>query len=423
MKRPIIVLLLAVMLGLAAVAGWYWRAPVKTAAPAPPALISGIVQDKSGRPVLYWYDPMTPGQKFERPGKSPFMDMPLVPKYADEEPAQKGSDTGGVSIPAQTLQNLGMRLAKVELAKFGDALSVVGRIEADEHRFYAVQTRTPGFVERLAVRAVGDRVAKGQKLAEIYAPELLAAQQEYLALLRLDQVPDADTLRQAARSRLQLLGMSEAELALLTQQRQASPRFGVYAPASGVLTELGVREGGQIVPGSSLMQIADMSAVWLIAEVPERDAQRLKPGLLAEARLESLPGNIFKGHVDYLYPVLDATSRTLRVRIALANADGRLRPGMYANVSLAGQSHEALSVPSESVIATGTRKVVIARHAQGFRPVEIVTGQEMYGRTEILRGLSGGESVVASGQFLIDSEASLSGVLARLQLPPQGARP
>jgi Cu(I)/Ag(I) efflux system membrane fusion protein len=354
---------------------------------------------------------MVPGQKFNKPGKSPFMDMQLEPKYAD---AGSGSEGGSVAISSQTTQNLGIRMEKVSNRSFGESLSAVGRIEPDERRFYAVQTRIPGFVERLSVRAVGDPVSKGQKIAEIYAPELLAAQQEYLALLALNNIDNDGSLKEAARSRLKLLGMSEGEVVAISKTGKTSPRFGVYAPASGVLTELGVREGGQLMAGSSLMQISDLSQVWLIAEVPERDAARLKPGLAAEVQLQSLPGEVFKGKVGYLYPMLNDASRTLQVRIELANKSNQLRLGMYANVTFTGQTHEALSAPSESIIATGKRKVVIVKEAHGYRPVEVETGQERDGYTEILSGLSEGEEVVASGQFLIDSEASLSGVLARL---------
>ncbi len=376
----------------------------------------GVVQDDSGKTVKYWYDPMVPGQKFDKPGKSPFMDMMLEPKYAN---AGSDGEEGGVTISSQTAQNLGIRLEKVEMASFGESLAAVGRVEADERRFYAVQTRMPGFVEKLSVRAMGDPVQKGQKIAEIYAPEILAAQQEYLTLITLNQVDTDGSLKQAARNRLKLLGMSEGEIQAITKSGKASPRFGVYAPASGVLTELGVREGAQLMPGTTLMQITDLSQVWLIAEIPERDAARLKPGIEAEVQLQSLQGEVFKGKVSYLYPMLNDTSRTLQVRIELANKGNRLRPGMYANIVFTGQTYEALSVSTESIIATGKRKIVIVKEGHlkesgGYRPVEITTGQERDSHTEILSGLSEGEQVVASGQFLLDSEASLSGVLARL---------
>ncbi len=422
----------AVLLALFTGLGWFLgqknsapmleKMPENSAKAMPSKPVSnGVIQDDSGKTVKYWYDPMVPDQKFDKPGKSPFMDMQLEPKYANTgSNGQEGAgEDSSVAISSQTAQNLGIRLEKVSTKSFGESFSAVGRIEPDERRFYAVQTRIPGFVERLSVRAVGDPVSKGQKIAEIYAPELLAAQQEYLALLTLNDVDSDNSLKQAARSRLKLLGMSEGEVAAITKTGKSSPRFGVYAPASGVLTELGVREGGQIMTGSSLMQISDLSQVWVIAEIPERDAARLKLGLAAEVQLQSLPGEVFKGKVDYLYPMLNEASRTLQVRIELPNKGNRLRPGMYTNIAFTGQTHEALSVSSESIIATGKRKIVIVKEGDlkksgGYRPVDITTGQERDSSTEILSGLTEGEEVVVSGQFLIDSEASLSGVLARL---------
>jgi|TARA_B110000879_G_scaffold211183_1_gene303107 Cu(I)/Ag(I) efflux system membrane fusion protein len=373
--------------------------------------VNGVIQDGSGKAVKYWYDPMVPERRFDKPGKSPFMDMQLVPKYTN---AGSDGEEGGVAISSQTRQNLGIRLAQVESKRFGESFSAIGRIEPDQRRFYDVQTRIPGFVERLLVRAVGDSVSKGQKVAEIYAPELLAAQQEYLALRQLSSVDGDGVLRDASRNRLKLLGMSRGEIAAITMSGKSRTRFGVYAPASGVLTELGVREGGQLMAGSSLIQIADLSQVWLIAEVPERDVARLKLGVAVDVQLQSFPGEVLKGKVDHLHPTLVDASRTLRVRIELPNKGNRLHPGMYANVEFSGQAREALSVPTESVIATGTRKVVIVKSETGYRPVEVTTGQERDRYTEVLNGLAEGEEVVVSGQFLIDSEASLSGVLTRL---------
>jgi Cu(I)/Ag(I) efflux system membrane fusion protein len=372
--------------------------------------LSKAIQDNSGKIVLYWYDPMSPAQKFDKPGKSPFMDMQLVPKYATDDNAKNS----GVVISSQTVQNLGIRLEKAVMKSFAESLSAVGRIEPDERRIYVVQTRIPGFVERLSVRAVGDPVIKGQKIAEIYAPEILAAQQEYLALLPLIQIDADNSLKQAARNRLKLLGMSEGEIETISKSNKPSPRFGVYAPASGVVTELGIREGGQLIPGASLLQLSDLSNVWLIAEVPERDAARLKLGLLAEVQLQSIPDETFRGKVSYLYPTLNDASRTLQVRIELPNKNYRLRLGMYANVVFTGQIHEALAIPTESVIETGKRKIVIIKSENDYHPVEVVTGQERDNYTEVLKGLSEDEEVVSSGQFLIDSEASLSGVMARL---------
>lgn len=358
--------------------------------------------------ILYWYDPMVPEQKFDKAGKSPFMDMQLVPKYADSV------NTSGVSVSAAVAQNLGIRVVKAQLAEFSDGLSAVGRVELDEHRVYAVQTRSAGFVERLAVRAVGDTVRLGQKVADIYAPELLAAQQEYLALLKITGIADIDTLRQAARQRLQLLGMAPQEITTISKTGKANPRIGVYAPASGVVTELLVREGGQVLPSSNLMQLADLSRVWLLLEIPENDASRLKIGDEVEARFESLAEECFTGRIDYIYPMLERTTRSVQVRVVLANREGALKTGMFASATLVGQRREVISIPSEAVISTGTRTVVIIKEGQRFRPAEVRLGAEKKGQSEILQGLAVGEEVVASGQFLIDSEASLNGVLARL---------
>jgi membrane fusion protein, copper/silver efflux system len=409
--------IIAVSLILAATLGWllgqkHSDPMTEEAIKGQPA--NGVVQDSSGKIVKYWYDPMAPNQKFDKPGKSPFMDMQLEPKYANTTSNGEGAGEDGVTISSQTSQNLGIRVEKVSTKSFGESFSTVGRVEPDERRFYSVQTRTPGFVERLSVRAVGDPVTKGQKIAEIYAPELLAAQQEYLALLELNSVDSDHVLKDAARNRLKLLGMTEGEITAITKTGKSSPRFGVYAPASGIVTELGVREGGQLMAGSSLIQISDLTQVWVIAEVPERDAARLKLGIAADVQLQSLPGEVFKGKVGYLYPMLNDSSRTLQVRIELSNKGNRLRPGMYANVAFTGQTHEALSVATESIIITGKRTLVIVKEANGYRPVEVKAGQERDSSTEILSGLSEGEDVVVSGQFLIDSEASLSGVLARL---------
>lgn len=375
---------------------------------APVAANGSIQQDDGGRRVLYWYDPMQPAQHFDQPGKSPFMDMMLVPKYADE------TDATDVRLSAHTVRNLGVRLGKAEMTPVGGTLAAVGRVEADERRIYAVQTRAAGYVERLHVRALGDRVHAGQRIAAVYAPEFVAAQSELLALRKLKDVAGLDALIGGARERLRLLGMAEAEIEAVEAAGSASRTVGVYAPAGGIVQTLGVREGAQVAPGQTWMQIADLAEVWLIAEVPERDIGRLAAGRSATARFEAYPGMDFAGRVDYLYPDLDTQTRTGRVRIALANPRGRLQPGMYAQVNIDGGRRDALTVPSEAVIATGTRQTVILSRGGGFVPAAVETGMEEDGRTEILAGIGAGDDVVLSGQFLIDSEASLSGVLARL---------
>ena len=418
MMKPLKIVTAGIALTALALLTWHYYPALETKISQPEtasATRKEIVQDDSGKEVLYWYDPMVPNQKFDKPGKSPFMDMKLVPKYAGEENGEEAK----VKIPATTQQNLAIRTAVAEITTFGEEVHAVGRIAPNERLYYSIQTRVPGFVDRLLVRAEGDPVRKNQKIAEIYSPELLSAQKEYLALLDVSGVDNIGNLIDAARTRLKLLGMNQQEIESITHTGQATTRIGVYAPVSGIVAELGVREGEQLVAGSSLMQIVDLSKVWLIAEVPERDAGLVKVGAKAEVELQSRPGQTVMGKVGYLYPTLDETSRTLRVRIELPNNQGDFLPGMYANVRLQQDANQALAIPSESVIDTGRREVVIVKEDEGFLPVEVETWRRSDGKTEVLRGLEEGDIVVSSGQFLIDSEASLSGVLDRLSHQPE----
>lgn len=355
------------------------------------------------REVLYWYDPMKPDQHFDQPGKSPFMDMQLVPKYADRSGA--GSGQGQiVQIDPQMAQNLGMRTASVESGTFWQRIDTVGSVAVDEHRIEVVEARAAGWVERLDVRAVGDAVKRGQVVAGVYAPELLAAQEE-LALAR--KLGDA-TLIDAARTRLKLLNASTSG--------EPRRRTLVYAPESGYVTELMVRQGAQVTPGMPLMKLANLSRVWILVEVPEAQANWVSVGKVAEATLKSVPGKQFEGTVEYVYPTLDARTRTVTARLAFDNPDEIFKPGMYADVTIfGGARREVRLVPSEAVIRTGVRNVVIVAEAQGrYRPVEVTLGPERQDQIVVLDGLEVGQEVVVSGQFLIDSEASLLGTYNRM---------
>lgn len=370
--------------------------------------VNGVVQDGSGKQVLYWHDPMAPEHKFNEPGKSPFMDMPLVPRYAGD------ADGEGVRVSPNVMQSLGMRVGKAEITMQKAPLVAVGRVAFDEHQVQAIQTRTAGFVERLYVRAEGDPVKAGQKIADIYSPELFAAQHELVALTRVTALPDIEAVRAAARERLRLLGMDGAEIRSV--ERAAVPRrsVGVYAPFAGVVRELGLREGAQVMPGQTIVQLAQLSRLWVLAELTERESGRVRKGQPARIHVDAIGNGSFNGVVDYVYPQLDAASRTTRVRVEVRNDQGLLRPGMYAQAEFNTGQREVLTVPSEAVIATGVRKVVLRVENGGFVPVEVETAEEAGGRTEVRSGLRAGDEVVLSGQFLIDSEASLNGVLARL---------
>lgn len=367
--------------------------------------------DDGGKP-LYWYDPMFPNQHFDHPGKSPFMDMQLVPRTLDQGTAGGASGAGSVSIDPRVVQNLGVRLAPVEQGQFARVVDTVGLVAVDEHRIQAVQVRAPGWVEQLAVRAVGDAVRRGQFLAGVYSPDLLAAQQEFIIALGSG---DTD-LMHAARERLSLFGLSEGQIAHIEKTRQAERRVGYYAPADGYVMELGVRQGASVQPGTMLFQLADLGSVWINAEVAETQAGWIKAGDRVQAEVPALPGMRFDGQVDYLYPELSAATRTLRLRVVIGNQGQRLRPGMYASVHLLGVPKErVLMVPTEAVIKTGVRSVVIvADDASHFHPALVQVGAEYAGKSEIIGGLALGQQVVASGQFLIDSEASLRGAFDNL---------
>lgn len=368
-----------------------------------------------GSEVLYWYDPMVPDQRFDEPGKSPFMDMQLVPRCADEA-------AGGVKVSPAMMQNLGVRTTEARVMDIAPTVHAVGRVEIDERLIAEVQTLTPGFVEQLTVRAEGETVQRGQRIASVYSPELLTAQNEYKAVLAMPNDVAPASLRQAARQRLRLLGLPNSMIQRLERGGAPQRTYPVYAPTSGVVTEIQTRPGAQVSPGQSIVTIAGLSRVWVIAEVPETALGDVRVGLPVEVTFPAYPGETREGSIDYIYPSLDPESRTARARITLSNPGLRLKEGMFANVTIMGTGGMALVVPSEAVIDTGRRKVVLVRRNNAFVPVEVETGREAGDLTQIIAGLNPGAEVVVSGQFLIDSEASLSGVIERLNAnaPAQG---
>jgi Cu(I)/Ag(I) efflux system membrane fusion protein len=353
---------------------------------------------------------MFPQQRFDKSGKSPFMDMQLVPKYADE-----GGDETTVSISPRVVQNLGIRTAEARPGSLAPRLTAVGNVGWNERSVVLVQPRAAGFVEKLHVRAPLDAVREGDPLVEILFPEWAAAQEEFLLLRRL-ATPDGQALRDAARQRLVLLGMSEEQIAAVEREGRAQSRVTLHAPISGVIAELGAREGMTVSAGATLFRIAGIGTVWVVAEVPEANAGMLVPGERVEARVPAYPADVFTGRVSAILPEIDPATRTVRARVEVANPGGKLKPGMYATLTLSPRAKEGLLVPAEAVIRTGERSVVILADGTGkFRAVDVEVGMESGGDTEIRRGLKAGDKVVVSGQFLIDSEASLRSTIARLE--------
>jgi Cu(I)/Ag(I) efflux system membrane fusion protein len=361
---------------------------------------------QEGRRVLYWYDPMVPAQHFSKPGKSPFMDMQLVPKYADE------ADAGGAALavdPART-QSLGVRLAKVERGVLPSGITATGVIDFNERDIAVVQAKAAGFVQRVYGRAPGDVVGAGAPLADMLVPEWAGAQGEFLAVRGTGD----QALIRAARQRLQLLGMSPSLIALVEQSGRVRNVVTVSTPMGGAIKTLGVRNGMTVSAGQTLAEVNGLSHVWLNVAVPEAQAGEVRLGQAVGARLAAYPGETFNGRVAAILPQTEAATRTLTARVELPSSGGKLRPGMFATAEFGGLARPALLIPSEAVIRTGRRTLVMVSAPDGkYLPAEVRVGREAGGRTEVLAGLGEGEQVVASGQFLLDSEANLSGLQAR----------
>ncbi|HEX4971229.1 MAG TPA: efflux RND transporter periplasmic adaptor subunit [Steroidobacteraceae bacterium] len=392
----------AVAILIIGIAGGYWFAEHRT---------QSVAQD-AGRRILYWHDPMVPSARFDKPGKSPFMDMQLVPVYADEQ--------GGAAVKVSpvVVQNLGIRLGTVEKAKLQSKLAAVGSVAFDERLLEVVQARVEGYVTRLQVKAPLERVQRGQPLAQIVAPAWLEAQEEYLALLDA-QSGRGQSIRDAARQRLAVLGVPESTIRDLDTRRKTSAAATLVAPIDGVVAELAVREGAAFMPGAALFRINGLETVWVNAEVPEAQVSMIPLGSQVTAHATAWPGVAFKGRVVALLPDVDPQTRTLPVRVVVDNPQFQLAPGMFVSLDFEGQDdREYLVVPSEAVIMTGERNVVVvAREGGGFDVAAVTPGAEVGGRTAILSGLEAGQSIVLSGQFLIDSEASLKSSVSRLSTP------
>jgi membrane fusion protein, copper/silver efflux system len=380
-------------------------------------LKAGDVDPATGKKILYYHDPMMPATKFDKPAKSPFMDMMLVPVFADA--GSGDSEANQVSVSPRTQQNLGVRSAPVVAGVLAPQVTALGSIGFNEGDQVVVQARTTGFVEKLHVRALLDRVTPGQVIAELYVPEWIAAQEEFLGVSRM-QGADLAPLVDAARQRMRQVGMSDSQIALVQVSGRTQPRFEVSAPIGGVLSELLVREGMTVMAGTTLFRINGLASVWANAEVPESQAALLRPGARVQARSPALPGAVFEGRLQALLPEVNAVTRTVKARLALANRNGALVPGMFVQMQFMDpRAGKVLLVPTEAVIQTGQRTLVMLAEEDGrFRPVEVEIGAESGGSTEVKRGLRLGQRVVVSSQFLIDSEASLKGVEARLNVAP-----
>ena len=376
-----------------------------------PLDVPGIKEKTSKEPeVLYWVALMDPNFKSDKPGKSP-MGMDLVPVYA----------TGAaITISSTVENNLGVRTETAKVRPLWRRIEATGYVGFDETQISHINIRTQGWISKLLVNAEGERVARNDLLFELYSPELVNAQKEYLQALRRGD----ERLKSGAGEKLRALGMIQAEIQTLERTGKVSENIRVIAPQDGVVSFLGVREGMYLQPNTIIMSLADLSSVWLQAEVFESQAEWVAAGQAAEARLDYTPGEVFTGQVDYVYPILDPKTRTLRVRLRFDNPGERLKPNMYARVSIYGKLHpNALSIPREAVIrAPGKDRVVLSLGDGKFRVHEVMTGTESGDWVEIIAGIAEGDQIVTSAQFLLDSEASLAGSIRRLDSVPERAQ-
>jgi Cu(I)/Ag(I) efflux system membrane fusion protein len=361
-------------------------------------------QQQAGRKVLYYYDPMVPQEHYDQPGLSS-MGMQTIPKYADE-----GGQAAGVQVSPAEIQSLGVRTATARMGTIGSSLDVTGTVDFNQRNVAIVQSRSGGFVQRTYNRAPGDLVSAGAPIADLLIPQWGGAQQEFLAVRKLGD----RNLTAAARQRLRLLGMSDGVIAHVERSGGTNGVVTIGTPVGGAIQELDVRPGMTVSAGQTLAQVTSLGTVWLNAAVPEARAGEARLGQLATADVAAFPGTLFSGRIVAILPTAQTESRTITVRVELPNSGLRLRPGMFATVHLGQTARAALVVPTEAVIRTGKRTLVMLALPGGrFRPAEVEIGRESNGQTEILAGLSPGEKVIASGQFLLDSEASLSGIPAR----------
>ncbi len=366
----------------------------------------------AGDKPLYWVAPMDSNYRRDKPGKSP-MGMDLLPVYA-QGVGDTDAGPGTIEISPEVVNNLGVRTARVERRALSTRIRTVGYVQYDQDRLIHIHPRVEGWIEKLHVKAAGDPVERGQPLYELYSPQLVNAQEEMLLALKRNN----KRLVQAAQDRLLALQLSASFIDELKRERQVRQTITFRAPQSGVVDNLNIREGFFVKPGTTLMSIGALDDVWVEAEVFARQAALVEVGLPVVMTLNYLPGKEWRGAVDYVYPSLDEKTRTLRIRLRFNNAERILKPNMFAQVFIeADQGEDALMVPREAVIRTGSQnRVVLALGDGRFRSVVVRLGQLDEQYSQILEGLEEGDSIVVSAQFLLDSESSKSAGLMRMQL-------
>ena len=373
------------------------------------------------REILYWYDPMHPAYKSDKPGVAPDCGMQLVPKYADEAEAMKDMPPGTVMLSAEKQQLIGVRTSQVRRERLLRTIRTVGRLEADETKIARVHVKVAGWVEEVFVDFVGKLVKKGQPLFTLYSPELVSTQREYLIARRgnkyLGDSPyqevaqGAESLLRAARARLELWDISEEQIQKLEETGEVTRTMTLYSPLEGFVTQRNLYPRVYVTPEAELYEVADLSTMWVYVDIYEYEVSYVQVGQAATMRLSYFPGKTYSGRVTYVYPTLDPKTRTIRVRLEFPNPDFGLKPEMYADVELKVDYGVQTLVPSEAVLDSGVRQIVFLAQPGGFfEPREVQVGSRLENQYIILSGLNVGETIVTSGNFLIDSESRLSAV-------------
>ncbi len=405
---------------------------VSESAAAEQGLKAGMVDPKSGKRIKYWVAPMDPAYIRNEPGKSP-MGMDLVPVYKEEGEEKEPAST--ILIDPVTIQNMGLRLGRVKRATLTKTIRTFGNINYDETRMYTVNTKFNGWIEKLYVNFEGEKVKKGEPLFDIYSPELVSAQEEYLLAIQQqtslsgssyhDIRESARRLLEASRTRLRYWDLNDSQIKQIEKAGKVKKTLTIYSPATGVVIKKQAFEGHFVKAGEHQYEIADLSTVWVDVEVYEYELPWIHMGMKADMELAYIPGKRFTGKVLYIYPFLTAKTRTARLRLAFANSDYQLKPGMYANVYLSSLvAKETLIVPQEAVIDSGIRKVVFVALGRGkFQPREVKIGVEGNNyEFQVLDGLSEGEKIVVSAQFMLDSESRLKEAISKmLEIRRQGS--
>ncbi len=375
--------------------------------------------------ILFYRNPMNPEITSPVPAQDE-MGMDYIPVYAEGSSAGDSAPAGTVSIDPVVVQNIGVRTAPVVREALGREIRSVGRISFDEERLSRLHPKTEGWIEELYIDKTGERIDRDTILLSFYSPQLVTSQQEYLLALNnldvLGQSPyaeirqGAEELVSSARERLELLDVPEHQIRELEQTRQARKSLHIHSPFDGVVINIGAREGQHVTPGTELYEIADLSRVWVLADVYDNEVPWIQQGDRAEMKLASIPGQVFSGQVGYIYPYAEAKTRTVKVRLEVDNPDLLLRPDMFADVIIHAQrQNDALVIPEEAVVRSGEREQVFVVRAPGkFEPREVTLGLSAQGKVQVIAGLHAGEQVVTSSQFLIDSESKLREATAKM---------